>query len=130
MIALLTIHSINRWIILLIAVVVLVRLIAEATRSRPFAPADLTWLRIYTADLGLQVVLGLIYLVWSGMNGVGFPGYRMEHVVIMLLAVAAGGVAQVQVKRGGRAALPLGAMIVSLVLIVTGVSLLPGGWRR
>ena len=133
---LLVIHSINRWIILAIAIVTLARLVSARARSRSPVAADLTWLRVYTADLGLQVLIGLAYLIATGLGGVGFPRYRMEHAVIMLLAVAAGGVAQVLTKRGGRArsALSSGpalwAMVVSLALIVIGVSLLPGGWRR
>jgi hypothetical protein len=80
----------------------------------------------------LQVLLGIIYLLWSGFAGAGFPLYRLEHGVTMILAA----VAAHFVGRGKNPSDAVRfrnstfAILVTLLLIYAGVAVLPGGWSR
>lgn len=128
----LMLHSLNRWLVILIALVTIVRLGMVWLKVRPAAPLDVQLLRVYSIDLGIQFVLGLIFLIWSGVAGAGLPGYRIGHAVVMIVAIAVAGMAMRWRDAEGtlRARNGLLAVVVSLVLIFVGVSLLPGGWMR
>ena len=82
--------------------------------------------------MDLQVLIGLVYLIWSGLAVYGFPRYRLEHAFIMILAAV---VAHLparwkslgDTKRFRNSFL---ALVVVGVLIYLGVALLPGAhWQ-
>jgi hypothetical protein len=81
--------------------------------------------------IDLQMLLGIIYLLWNGLaTDTGFPAYRIEHAVTMLIAV---GVAHMN-ARWRSAAEPIRArnnvliILGMLLLIYLGVARLPQGW--
>jgi multisubunit Na+/H+ antiporter MnhB subunit len=86
----------------------------------------------YSGLLDLQVLLGLGYFLWTGLNGMGFPAFRMEHLAIMLVAAIAAHLparwkTQEEKLRYRNIFLVVG---FTLALIYVGVSILPGGWKR
>ncbi len=128
----LMLHSINRWIVIVIALVTIIRFALVWAKAMPASKLDALLLRAYSADLGIQVLLGLIYLVWSGAAGAGLPGYRIGHTVVALIAVAVAGMAM-RWRKGDATVFArngLIAVVVSLLLIYAAVAMLPGGWMR
>ena len=82
-------HSGVRWIVILIAVITLVKFILGWLGKKPYAPIDRTLGKVFAGVVDLQVLLGIIYMLWTGLAGVGFPMYRIEHGVTMILAAVA-----------------------------------------
>ena len=128
---LLSFHSGLRWIVIVVAVIAIIRFALVWARAMPLNSLDATLMRVYSIALGIQVLVGLTYLIISGINGVGFPGYRIAHAVVMFTAMI---VAARSRRAGGEGPLRgrnyLLAVVLSLVLIFVGVALLPGGWSR
>ncbi len=129
---LLSVHSFLRWIIILVALAAIVRFALVWAARAAAGRADRGLMSVFSGLLDLQAALGLSYLVWSGVTGAGFPIYRIEHAVTMILAVI---VAHLSVRWRSaegviRARNNLLAIAGALVLILIGVSLLPRGWTR
>ena len=92
---LLTIHSYVRWLIVIVAVVAAVKFAIGWLRGGAFKSMDRGLASGFSGLIDLQVTLGIILLVWSGLAGVGFPMYRIEHAVTMIIAA---GVAHLPVR--------------------------------
>ena len=84
----LMIHSILRWLIVIVGVVALVKLGLGWLRGQAFAKMDRGLLSGFSGLMDLQMLLGLIFLIGDGIAGSGFPTLRIEHAVTMILAVA------------------------------------------
>lgn len=128
---LLILHSAWRWVLLVVALVALVFFLIEWLRNREFSFSDRRLMMIYTTTLDIQVLLGLILIIWSGLTTpIGFPMYRIEHAVIMIIAVI---IAHLYTRWRGS---PMPARprtfflltLASLAIIVLGVARLPQGW--
>jgi hypothetical protein len=129
---LLGIHSLLRWVILILGAVALVRYGLAWARGSAFGRLDRSLQGSYSGMMDLQVLLGLIFLVWTGFTGAGFPLVRLEHTFTMIVATAVAHVAarmkaDQDALRFRNALLGVG---VSLVLIYLGIAVLPGGWSR
>ena len=83
---LLMIHSILRWLIVLVAVVAIVKFALGWLRGGAFKGMDRGLASGFSGMLDLQVTLGLIFLLWSGFAGIGFPMFRIEHGLTMIIA--------------------------------------------
>jgi len=126
----LAIHSIVRWIILLVAVVAIAKLGLGWWRAGSFDSLDRGVVMGYSGLLDLQALLGFILLFGNGFFfGEGFPPARILHAIVMILAVIAGHVAI-----GGKQTPPiaryrraLGAIAGSLVLILIGIIIITAG---
>jgi hypothetical protein len=82
--------------------------------------------------MDLQVLIGLIFLLWTGLTGAGFPALRIEHTFTMLISAV---VAHLPMRwreaaDGLRFRNSLLAILGALVLVYLGVARLPGGWAR
>jgi hypothetical protein len=129
----LLLHSWLRWLIVLLALVALVVFgLVWAGRLRP---SKGTWalMSAFAGLVDLQMTLGLIYLLWNGLaTDVGFPAYRVEHAITMLVAVAVTHLnarwrtAADTIRARNNVLIILGV----LFLIYLGVTRLPGGWTR
>ena len=78
--------------------------------------------------MDLQLALGLLFFIWNGML-VGFGlRYRWEHLGVMLVAVIVAHLPSMLKKLDDekRYRNTLIAVVASLVLVVLGVTLLPG----
>lgn len=128
---LLTIHSINRWLVTLVAIALIVRLTIGWIQKRPFDKNASGLTSAFAGLMDVQMLLGVLFFLISGFGGMGFPVYRWEHVVIMSLAVIAAHLPAVWKKAADdvRTRHTLLAMVVSLLLVFIGIAPL-GGWTR
>lgn len=124
----LTLHSWWRWVVVVMLVTAVTLLVAWL---RPSANTpDRRLMSGFLGALDLQVTLGLILIVGLGLTGGGWPGYRIEHGVTMLLAVFLGHAsarwkdAETSIRARNNFFVLLGV----LTLVLVGVSRLPQGW--
>lgn len=80
-----TIHGELRWIIAIVAVVIIVKFLIGWLGKRQYQPLDRTLLLVFSSLMDLNLVLGLILLFTMGLSGMA----RIEHAVTMILAVVA-----------------------------------------
>ena len=83
---LLTIHSFVRWLIVIVALVAVVKFALGWRRGDAFQSMDRGIASGFSGLIDLQVTLGLIYLIWNGLAVEGFPMFRIEHAVTMIIA--------------------------------------------
>ncbi|MFT3891831.1 MAG: hypothetical protein QM730_09385 [Anaerolineales bacterium] len=125
-------HSGVRWLILLVAAVAVVKFALGWLQGGEFKGMDRGLASAFSGLMDLQVTLGLILLLWSGFAGVGFPLFRIEHAVTMILAAVVGHLParwkNTESKRRFRNT--LFAVLGSVLLVIVGISLLPGGLSR
>ena len=129
---LLMFHSIVRLIILLVAVIAIVKFALGWLRGMEFKGMDRGLMSGFTGLMDLQVTLGIILLIWSGLAGVGFPAYRIEHGITMIVATAVAHLsarwknadAQTRFRNN------LFTLLASIVLVMIGISILPHGLSR
>jgi hypothetical protein len=129
---LLSIHSIVRWIIVVVGVIALVKFAVGWLGNGRFVGMDRGLTSGFSGLIDLQVTLGFIYLLWSGMAGAGFPMVRIEHMTTMLVAAV---VAHLPMRWKNapdkvRFRNSFVAVLGTAVLIFAGVAVLPGGWAR
>ena len=82
----LMIHSIVRWLIVAVAVVALVRFALGLIQRSDYDGMSRGLVAGFSGLMDLQSALGLVFLLWSGLTGAGFPLYRIEHAVVMIAA--------------------------------------------
>lgn len=113
-------HSGIRWLVVLILVIVLVKYLMGWLGNQKYGDSDKKLWSALNGILGIQFLLGLIFLI---MN---FQGIFMEHATIMLLAVLLPGIASSRMKT-----LPDQTRFRNLSFVLMGVSLLifVGVWR-
>ena len=85
---LLTIHSVVRWAIILVAVIAIVKFALGWLRGGQFGGMDRGLAAGFSGLMDLQGALGLVLLVWGGFAGEGFSLYRILHAVSMMAAIA------------------------------------------
>jgi multisubunit Na+/H+ antiporter MnhB subunit len=125
-------HSILRWLIVLAALLALIRLGWGLASKRAYDQTAWRLVNAYSGLMSLQMLLGLIYFLWSGFAGSGFPGYRIGHLVVMLLAVVASHLPKrwKNAPDAVRTRNDLITLVVSLILVALGVMMLPQGWAH
>ncbi len=129
---LLMIHSILRWVILLVAVIAVVVFLVSWLRRSTLNGMDRGLMSGFSGLMDLQATLGIILLIWGGLGGIGFPTYRIEHGLIMILAAV---VAHLSARwRSAEEPLRyrnyLFTILGSLILVLIGISVLPGAFTR
>ncbi|GIV83224.1 MAG: hypothetical protein KatS3mg052_0231 [Candidatus Roseilinea sp.] len=83
---LITVHGLIRWVLAALALIVLVRYATGWLGKRSFTAADRQLGAIYAGAITVQFVLGLINLIWLGVNGAFRPGAHIEHAFYGLVA--------------------------------------------
>ncbi len=125
---LLMIHSILRWVILLVAVIAILVFLISWLRRSQLGGMDRGLMSGFSGLMDLQATIGIVLLIWGGLTGIGFPAYRIEHGLIMVLAAV---VAHLS-ARWRNAEEPLRyrnyflTILGSLFLVLIGISVLPG----
>jgi hypothetical protein len=129
---LLILHSLIRWAIVIVTVIALVRFAWAWLRRSPMNRSDSLLMTIFVRLLEVQMLVGLILLLWIGFAGAGFPSYRLAHAGTMIVAVIVGHLPRrwQNADASIRARNNVIAILGVLVLVFIGVSLLPGGWTR
>lgn len=126
---LLGMHSLIRWLVALLAIIVVVKYAIGWATNAEYKPIDRTLKNAFVNFFFLQVVLGFLLLAvdWNS----DALSYRLEHIVTMLVAVfvAAQGarwnkISDDKLKFRNNLLVILGAF----VLIFIGVWRLPQGW--
>jgi len=132
MILLLSIHSLLRWLILIVALIAVIKFALGWLRNDIFNGMDRGLVSGFSGLMDLQATLGLIFLVWNGLAGTGFPIFRIEHAVTMMIAAL---VAHLPImwktaddKKRFRNTLFI--VLDTLIIVFIGVARLPQGWGR
>jgi len=126
-------HSGLRWLILLVAVVAIIKFTVAWRAGSAFKGMDRGLSAAFSGLMDLQVTLGIIFLLWSGIGaGAGFPRHRIEHGFVMILAAV---VAHLSARWKNaddktRFRNNLFTIIAALVLVLVGIAVLPGGFSR
>ena len=123
-------HSILRWLFVILGLVAIVKFLIGWARKSAFEKMDRRLSSGFSGLMDLQVTLGLLYFLITGFGGMGFPMYRIEHLVTMLLAAAVAHAPSMFKKAANKHAVAFYAILGALILIVIGVYRLPGGWSR
>lgn len=128
----LTLHSINRWLVLLVGLITIGRFLLVWLRNQQNERLDRVLMSAFTGLMDLQVLLGIIVLLVAGAQQGVWPRFRFEHATIMIVAAVVVHLSM----RWRKASAPVRArnniivIIVAFILIFVGVALLPGGWAR
>ena len=130
---LLMLHSILRWIIILVAVIAIIKFALGWWSGMEFKGMDRGLMSGFSGLMDLEVTLGVIFLLWSGIGaGAGFPMHRIEHGVTMIVAAVVAHLsarwknadAKIRFRNN------LFVILASIILVVIGISTLPGGLSR
>ena len=127
---LLMLHSIVRWLIVVVGLIAIVKFLVGMTRGGEFDKMDRRLSAGFSGLIDLQVMLGLLYFFITGFGGVGFPLFRIEHMLTMLVAAAVAHAPSMFKKAANKYAVAFYSVLGTMILIVIGVSFLPGGWSR
>ncbi len=127
---LLEIHSILRWVIVIVGLVAIVKFLTGWVRKSAFGTLDRGLSSAFSGLMDLQVMLGLLYFLITGFGGAGFPMFRIEHLTTMLIAAVVGHVPAMFKKAANKHTVAFCAVVGALILILIGVYRLPGGWSR
>ena len=87
---LLLIHSLLRWVIVIVALVAIIKFAFGWLRGGAFQGMDRGLAAGFSGLLDLQVTLGILYFVWDGIARTGFPLSRIEHAIAMIIAAFVG----------------------------------------
>ena len=125
-------HSGIRWLIVVAALLALVIFGYGWLGKKTFPKLGRILPAAYSGLLDTQVLLGLIFMVWTGVQGAGFPRFRLEHMTMMILAAVVAHLPSrwAKAKKVNLYRNIFLAILGSLVLIYLGVLVLPGGWAR
>ncbi len=131
MTVLLTIHSITRWLATLTAIALLVRLAIGLIKKQPFDKSAQTLTGAFGGVMDTQLLLGVLFFVLDGFGKTGFPPYRWEHTITMVLAVIVAHLPAMWKNKDDaiRTRNTLITVVVSLLLVFAGIQPL-GGWVR
>jgi hypothetical protein len=86
----------------------------------------------FSGLMDTQVLLGLIYFIWNGIVTSAWPGFRFEHLTVMLVAAVVAHLPARWKKASDKMRFrnALFAVLFALFFVYVGVSRLPGGWAR
>lgn len=125
-------HAGLRWVILLVAAVAVIKFALGWLQGAEFKGMDRGLASAFSGLMDLQVTLGLVFLLWDGFAGGGFPAFRIEHGVAMILAAVVAHLParwkNAEPKRRFRNT--LFTIVGSLLLVIVGLILLPSGLSR
>ncbi len=128
---LLVAHSHLRWLILIAALVAILKFGWSWLRGGTFQRLDRILASSFSGLMDLQALLGLVLLIWNGALG-GFPMFRIEHVVTMIVAAVTAhlGVLWKNADDKKRFRNSMFIIIDTLIIVYIGVARLPGirGW--
>ena len=127
-----SIHSYFRWIVVLVGLVMIVKYAVGWLQKGKFSSLDNQLSKFFPIVMDIQVTLGIILLVWSGLAGAGFPRQRLEHGFTLIIA----SVVAHMLKRWESSPAPrrfrnrLFVVLAAFILVFLGVFVLPGGLGR
>lgn len=125
-------HSGVRWLILLVAVIAIVKFFIGWRRGGAFTGMDRGLMSGFSGLMDLQATLGIIFLLWNGFTGVGFPGFRLLHGSIMIVAAIVAHMSPRWKNADDRIRFRNNLFLIldTLALVLIGILVLPGGLSR
>lgn len=125
-------HSGIRWLVLLVAVIAVIKYLIGWLQHGQFKGMDRGLMAGFSGLMDLQVTLGIVLLLWSGFAGVGFPFFRIAHTLIMLAAAVLAHMSRrwKDATDATKFRNNLFLIVGSLILVLIGISILPGGLSR
>lgn len=128
---LLTLHNLNRWVILLTGLWALAQTISGLSSGRPFTTADRRPVVAFMGSLHLQLVLGLMLFAFMGMQNIpvfaGAPreSFQWEHLGLGVLAAVFATLGSVQSRKAATEPLKFRAAALwtglSMIVILAGI---------
>lgn len=113
-------HSGMRFLVMLLGVMTAVYAIAGMLRKTPVDKTAMTLLRVFTVLLDVQIVLGILTLIFRG-----FYGALMGHIIMMIAAAAVAHLGSARLKKAEPAArgygLLLASSVIPLALMIAGI---------
>jgi hypothetical protein len=121
----LTLHSLNRWLIVIVAVIAAIKFFAGWLRKSDYEPLDQRLMMLYTILLDIQLLMGIILLLSGEL-----VRYRIEHAITMVIAIVLAHLSRLWRDKDGPVVFRNNflAIVVGLLLIIAGVMVLPQGW--
>ncbi len=130
---LINLHSGVRWIVVLVGLIALVRFVVGMFAKQSYDAIGRISLSVLNAVVGIQFLLGLILLLWKGMNvgSAQYWGYAAGHALVMIIAIGALGATSGRVKRAATDDQKwrigtIGLVVVSILVFVGVMSV--NGW--
>jgi len=119
----LKLHSGVRWIVIAVSLIALVWYLLSWQRKVSNEKVDRALISAFSGFIDLQVLIGIIYIVWDGFAKEGFPLFRIAHGLTMIVAAVVA-----HMSRRWRTAEPQirarnNAALIVVVLIIVGVGL-------
>jgi hypothetical protein len=129
----LMLHSIVRWLVVIVAVVAVVRFALVMAGRAQSSGMDRGLMAGYTGLLDLNVLLGLIVLVGFLISVRPVLAGWIAHAVVNIIGVVVAHIFSQRAKKMEEAKLKartnLLGVVISIVIIIVGVALV-GGWAR
>ncbi len=121
----LMLHSINRWIIVVVAVIALIKFLLGWLRDQPYQGADRGLMAAYAGLLDLQLLMGIVLLIDRD-----FARRPLEHAITMLIAIVLAHLSRLWRDKPDKVKFRNNflAILVGILLIIAGVAVLPQGW--
>ena len=125
----LTVHSILRWITVIVALAALIKFGIGWLGKKPFDDTASRLTSAYKILMDVQLLIGAFYLVFTGLLGFGWPAYRIEHTIIMVVAVVLAHLTTLWKNKADLVRYRNGffMLLASVVVVMIGVAILPGG---
>ena len=80
-------HWLIPWLILVVGMYAIIKFVRGYINEGEFTDTDQRLVSMITGLLDLQATVGLVYFLWSGYVGIGFPTFRFTHGIVMFVAV-------------------------------------------
>ena len=144
--AFLLIHSLLRWVVIIVGFIVIARAIGGITARRDWGEADTAGVRWFGISLDVQFLIGLLLYVWlspfirdawadmgATMRNAPLRFFAVEHVTGMVIGLALAHVGNSRIRKAVDAAQKhkLAVIFFSLAMVVILLSIpwpgMPGG---
>ena len=129
MVQIILVHSMLRWLIVLIAISTIIKLALGCLRLAEPSRFDRPLSASFAGVMDVQFVLGATIIAGRAIGyGLADISYILPHAVNMVFAVVAAHAAARWSKKPGKPLRTLIATVMSLLFVFVGVNELPQGW--
>ncbi len=125
----LTIHGLMRWLVAIAGLIAIIKFAYGWLSKADYTALDKRIMSVFTILLDINVLLGLILLIFG--PGSGSSANRMEHAATMILAAVVAHLSMIWRKSPSSAVKfrnNLIVVVIASLFIVMGVIRLRGGW--
>lgn len=124
-------HSLVRWIVVIITVVALIKLIMGLVQNSAYDALTVRIMKFFSIGIDIQWLIGIILIIVYGTTISFGVRHIWEHAAVMTVAVILGHLPARWKNADDRTRYrnSLLIVIVVLALVFVGVALLPQGWR-